>query len=436
MQAGAILQACLDLLHELKEEKKPADELINQYLRKRRYIGSSDRHQITDLFYLIIRTWGHLTWWVHHHKNENSSPKERLYLIACLMLNKKWPLKKVLSLFNDQKFCPPSLTQQEINFAQHLEGQSLDHPKQDQPTQFETPIWIFKHFKKLYPTSYKKELQSLSQEAPFDLRVNILKTSREKLFDMLTKQGLSIQYCPLSPWGLRTNKKFPLAQMDIFKQGLVEVQDEGSQLIAWLVDAQTNMKVLDFCAGAGGKTLALAATMHNKGQVIATDISTKRINRAPQRLRRAGIHNVQCKALKQNDPWIKRHHNFFDRVLIDVPCSGSGTWRRNPEAKWRLTEETLQNLQKLQQQILEKAHMLVKTGGRLIYSTCSLFKDENETILNDFLTHHKNFSVIPIPKIWAKLTKNPCPTHEDFLQLTPAQHHTDGFFIGILEKNC
>jgi 16S rRNA (cytosine967-C5)-methyltransferase len=223
--------------------------------------------------------------------------------------------------------------------------------------------------------------------------------------------------------------------MQVFKDGLIEVQDEGSQLVALLADARPGQRVADFCAGAGGKTLAMAAQMHNKGKIVACDVLEGRIDRAAVRFNRAGVHNVERRALSsERDQWVKRHAGTFDRVLIDAPCSGTGTWRRNPDAKWKLSPQDLEELEQVQRNILDSAWRLVKPGGRLIYATCSLLAEENEAQVEAFLAAHADFKRVPVGEVWQTAIGGDCPATSDMLSLTPAQHGTDGFFAAVLER--
>jgi 16S rRNA (cytosine967-C5)-methyltransferase len=213
------------------------------------------------------------------------------------------------------------------------------------------------------------------------------------------------------------------------------VQDEGSQVAALLADARPGMNVVDFCAGAGGKSLALAAAMRNKGKIVASDVLPGRVRRAGERLRRAGAHNVQTRELSsERDPWVKRHARSFDRVFIDAPCSGSGTWRRNPDAKWRFTPEQLATLADLQRRILASASRLVQPGGRLIYVTCSLLAAENVDQVRWFLEQEPSFAVLPIERVWAEAIGGTAPMSGDHLFLTPHRHGTDAFFVCVLER--
>jgi len=227
----------------------------------------------------------------------------------------------------------------------------------------------------------------------------------------------------------------PLGGLTAFKDGLVEVQDEGSQIAALLADARPGMRVVDFCAGAGGKTLALAAGMENRGKLVACDVSARRLERAVRRLRRAGVGNVACRVLAgERDKWVKRHRGGFDRVLVDAPCLGTGTWRRNPDGKWRATQNDLAELIVRQQEILRSAARLLRPGGRLVYATCSLLHEEDEAQAEAFLAAESEFSVVSVARAWRETIGGAAPGGERYLRLTPARHGTDGFFVAIFER--
>jgi 16S rRNA (cytosine967-C5)-methyltransferase len=278
-------------------------------------------------------------------------------------------------------------------------------------------------------------MAALMGGAATDLRANTLKANRDEAIAALAREGVEGRATPLSPLGIRVDGRPPLAGLHCFKAGMIEVQDEGSQLVALLTDARPGQRVVDFCAGAGGKTLALAAAMKNKGKLVAADVLEGRIARAATRLTRAGVHNVERRGLaSERDPWVKRHLAKFDRVLIDAPCSGSGTWRRNPDAKWRLKPEDIGELAALQRRILDSAARLVKPGGRLVYATCSLLGRENQDQIEWFLAEHANFSVLPIAEVWRQILAGDAPSPGPFLRLSPARHGTDGFFLAVLEK--
>ena len=291
------------------------------------------------------------------------------------------------------------------------------------------------NFERVFGEELEREMAALNAGAPIDLRVNLLKADREAARRALAVEGIAAEPTPWSSIGLRLMERVPLGGLAAVKDGLVEVQDEGSQIAALLVDARPGMRVVDFCAGAGGKTLALAAQMANHGKLIACDVSARRLEKGARRLRRAGVDNVERRVLtSERDKWVKRQAGGFDRVLVDAPCLGTGTWRRNPGYKWRVTPEELAGLIVRQQQILNSAARLVRPGGRLVYATCSVLHEENEAQADAFLAASPEFSVVPAAKVWHEAIGGVAPGGERFLRLTPARHGTDGFFVAIFER--
>jgi 16S rRNA (cytosine967-C5)-methyltransferase len=442
MTPAARAQAALDLLDVLipadDTPVPPADRAVADYLRGRRYIGSKDRRAIGELVYGVLRAQARLGWWLARVGAEGEgAPTPRLRLIAFLMLHGGLPLAQVRQMFDGQAYAPEPLTPEEVAAAKPLGGQRLDHPEQTLDVRCEVPAWLLPQLRAALGADLERELSALAGEAPVDLRVNALKTDRDRAQAALADEGIPSAVGRLSPWALRIDGRRPVAATRAFRDGLVEVQDEGSQLIAWLVGARPGERVVDFCAGAGGKTLALAAMMGNKGQVFAFDTLKGRLDRAGTRLKRAGAYNVTRKTLSsESDPWVKRHKGGFDRVLVDAPCSGSGAWRRNPDAKWRLTPEGLDELAELQGRLLASAARLVKPGGRLVYATCSLLPPENHAQVQRFLSRREDFKLVPLAEAWAEMLPGRPPVSTDTLLLRPAAQGTDGFFVAVLERQA
>jgi 16S rRNA (cytosine967-C5)-methyltransferase len=320
--------------------------------------------------------------------------------------------------------------------VQHQIGQDLDSPDMPDAVRAECPAWLWPHMEARFGDEVGTAVAALGLEAPFDLRVNPLAgLSREAVIAALAEEQVPAVPTSLSPFGLRLDRRRPVDSMAPFKSGALEVQDEGSQLAALVAGAGPGMLVIDYCAGAGGKALALAAGMQNKGRLILFDVSKGRLDRAAVRLRRAGIHNAERKVLAEGDKSVKRLAGKADRVLVDAPCSGTGTWRRNPDAKWRYGAEDLVELTKTQRTILERAASLVKPGGRVIYVTCSVLRAENEDVVEGFLAESDKFSVLPMAGVWAQAVGDtPCPTSGPYLTLSPHRQGTDGFFVAVLER--
>ncbi|MBL8691239.1 MAG: RsmB/NOP family class I SAM-dependent RNA methyltransferase, partial [Rhodospirillaceae bacterium] len=340
-------------------------------------------------------------------------------------------LDAVDQLFAAGPHATGKLSHREEELAGKLVGRTLDAP--DAPP--EAPYWLAEKLRALYGERFNEEMSALNRTAPFDLRTNLLKAKdRDEALAALKAEGIEAEPTHLSPLGLRLPARKPIEHWTAFRQGQVEVQDEGSQIVALLVDAKPGMKVVDYCAGAGGKTLALAAAMNNQGRLVACDTSEGRLERSRVRLKRAGVHNVETHLLAPGDKWAKRQSGGFDRVLVDAPCSGSGTWRRNPDARWRYGPDDIEGLVSEQKQILDRAAKLVKTGGRLIYATCALLKEENEDQVASVLETHPGFRQIPVGEIWPGTVGGSAPTSEPSLRLSPAAHGTDGFFVAVMEK--
>jgi 16S rRNA (cytosine967-C5)-methyltransferase len=438
MTPGARLQAAIELLAGIHGGSAPADRAAASFFRNRRYIGGQDRRAVLDRTYAVLRRRAALDWWIARAAAEGAPPAdpERARMIAALALLEGWSADRVAGAFDGGQYRPARLTEAERGLARALEGHSIEHPAQPAPVRLEFPGWMEPAFRDAFGGAMEHELAALMVEAPLDLRVNALKGGRDAAQAALAAEGVQSEPTPLSPLGLRVAGRPPLATLQSFKDGLVEVQDEGSQLVALLADARPGQRVVDFCAGAGGKTLAMAASMANKGHLVAADVLQGRVDRAAVRLRRAGVHNVERRGLSsERDPWVKRHARRFDRVLVDAPCSGCGTWRRNPDQKWRLTADGLAELVALQARILESAARLVKPGGRLIYATCSLLAAENEAQVARFLAAAPDFAPLAVAGIWAAAIGGAWPGGAgDWLRLTPARHGCDGFFVAVLGR--
>jgi 16S rRNA (cytosine967-C5)-methyltransferase len=279
--------------------------------------------------------------------------------------------------------------------------------------------------------------RSMFDQASLDLRVNTIKGNRDDVLKKMqaenTNNENTITVTPYSPVGIRMPNRISIGRHVLFTEGKIEVQDEGSQLLSYLVAPKRGQMVADFCAGAGGKSLAIGALMKNTGRIYAFDVSEKRLHNLGQRLKRSGLSNLHAQVISsENDPKLKRLNGKFDRVLVDAPCSGLGTLRRNPDLKWRQTEQDVQELNAKQTSILARAAKLTKAGGRLIYATCSLLKDENEAVAEAFLQAHPDFKLIPANEILAQ--QNIELDTGDYLKLLPHLHGTDGFFAAVFEK--
>jgi 16S rRNA (cytosine967-C5)-methyltransferase len=429
---GAQVAAAIDILTEIDAGDRPADDVAADYFRRRRYIGAKDRAQISGHTYTVLRHRASLDWWIARC-GVAIGPGSRM--LGYLALIERWQREKIMASFDGGRFRPSLLCPAEERLVRRLAAHSLYHPEMPRAAANEIPEWLEPHLQSVFGKGLEREMGALNAPAPTDLRVNLLKTDRDTARRALADEGVAVEPTPLSPIGLRLHGRVPLGNLGAFKEGLVEVQDESSQIAALLADARPGMRVVDFCAGAGGKALALAAGMANRGKLIACEVSSWRLERSARRLRRAGVDNVERRALSgERDKWVKKHAGSFDRVLVDAPCLGTGTWRRNPDAKWRMRPEDLAELVERQQQILRSAARLVRPGGRLIYATCSLLREEDEMQAEAFLAAEPGFSVYPAAGAWEETIGGASPAGDDYLRLTPARHGTDGFFVAIFER--
>ena len=432
MTPAARLASAIELLADIAADPRPADAVANEFFRARRFIGSSDRRAVAERVWSVLRASRRLGWWLDRLGLPSTGlAAPRLRLAAALVLEGMAP-EVVGKLFSGGKFAPAPLDGAERAALAGLAGHTLDHPAMGPAVRFELPDWLLPHLAARFGPALPAEAAALLAPAPLDLRANLLKGPRAAARAALAAEGIEATATRFSPWGLRVAGRRPVTAGAAFRAGLVEIQDEGSQLIALLADAKPGLRVADLCAGAGGKTLALAMTMENRGQLVACDVSAARLDGAIRRLRRAGVHNVERHLLAPGDKWAKRRAGGFDRVLVDAPCTGTGTWRRNPDARARLTETDLAELTAKQALILDQAAPLVRSGGKLIYATCSLLAEENEAQVSAFLVRHPDYALLPLARAWP-LASAP-PVAGDVLALTPARHGTDGFFAAVLER--
>jgi 16S rRNA (cytosine967-C5)-methyltransferase len=443
MTPGARVAATIELLDEIvSRSERPADLVANAFFRARRFIGSGDRRAVSERVWGILRRYGQLAWWLDRTRHPGRDA--RAIVAAELMLVDGMTLEQAAALFDGGRYRPNPLDEAEIRALRQMEGHSLPHPEQPDWVRLNVQEWVAPHLKEAYGEAWGREIAALENPPPVDLRVNRLKASVEEARAALQREGIETEPMRYAPSGLRLKRRLSVVAGDAFQNGLVEVQDEGSQIVAALVDGRPGMQVADYCAGAGGKTLAIAAGMNNKGRVVAMDVYESRLDRSAQRLRRAGAHNVERRALmsKEGSPdnakWLKRQKGAFDRVLVDAPCTGTGTWRRNPDGRWTLRPQDLEELVPKQAAILDAASKLVKPGGGLVYATCSVLPAENERQIEAFLATHPDFELVPVVQLWPETigTEPPAQKAETpFLRLSPLQHGTDGFFAAAMVKS-
>ncbi len=438
MTPGARIEAAIDLIGRIDAEPVPAERVITPYMRARRYIGSKDRRAIGDLVYAMLRARARIDWWLDRAGQGDGVARPRRAVIAALGLVESMTADEIGALFDGGAYHPALLTSEDRALAGAVAGQPLDHAEQPPSVRGECPAWLMEEFTQAFGGGLDAELAALTRGAPLDLRVNTLKGGRDGAIAALAQEGIKAEPTPISPLGLRLDGPLAVYGGAAYEGGLIEIQDEGSQVVALLTDARPGMAVADLCAGAGGKTLALAACMENRGTLIALDIDQRRLDRAAKRLKRAGAGIVRRHLLRGSDPWLAKRAGTFGRVLVDAPCSGSGAWRRQPDQRWRLTRSTLAGYVAAQDEILAAAAPLVAGGGRLVYATCSLLPAENARRVEAFLAARPDFTLLPAERVWAEAlggaSPAPLPFDGPYLLLSTARHGTDGFFAAVLER--
>lgn len=394
----------------------PADGVLSRYFRENRTLGHQDRGWVAETVYAVLR---HLRL-VRRWAGEGATPKE--LLVAWLAKGEGLGVRQFEA----------ALSVTERNWVASLKGRPA--PELSLAERCDFPDWLAE---RLLPGLGETELLSLAralnQPASLDLRVNPMKIERDAALARLRKEGLEAEPGALSPLAIRLASKPALNRHPLFLEGAIEVQDEGSQLLAYLVAPKRGELVVDFCAGAGGKTLVLGAMMRSTGRLYAFDVSDKRLAQLKPRAARAGLSNVHPVAIdSENDSRVKRLAGKADRVLVDAPCSGLGTLRRNPDLKWRQSPESVAELTVKQAAILASAARMVKPGGRLVYATCSLLEEENEAIVAAFLASHPGFAKLSCQDVLDRQGIT-LACGED-LHLTPGRHRTDAFYAAVLER--
>lgn len=433
MTPSARIQASIELWGKIWDAGVPMDTMTGDYFRNRRYIGSSDRRAIVERIYAMMRSYARAGW---HLQHAGVADTPRMRVLADLVLRDGVAAPHIRDLYNGSNHAPDPLSQTEEK-ALELCGKTLDSTDMPDYVRAECPIQAFGKLRALFGAEFDIEMAAMQDSATLDLRVNTLKTDRDGANKSLSKDGVPANATPFSPVGLRLEGKAHLSKTKAFTAGLVEIQDEGSQLIALLCGAKPGQQVLDACAGGGGKTLALAAGMENKGRIVATDIHAHRLAKGKPRFVRAGIHNIEVRPLDDDKhrKWLRRQKETFDVVLVDAPCSSSGTWRRNPDLRWRQFGPTLEEILVMQSEILTRFAKAVKKGGKLVYATCSLFTEENEQQVAAFLQNHPDFEILPLTQAWAEAgLQADVPNAGDFMRLSPKQSQTDGFFAAVLKR--
>jgi 16S rRNA (cytosine967-C5)-methyltransferase len=420
---GLDLGPAIEALELLLALDKPADAQLSAFFRNYPNFGPRERSFIAESVYGVLRRLRSL-------QVLAAPATPRRLLLAWLARHGGRNMREFETLVDTAM-----LDKSDLDWLRGLKGEKLE--AQTEAVQLDLPDWLHERMAAQFGAHLPTLMNSLNSAAPLDLRVNPLKADRDEVLARFNQEGIVATATPLSPLGMRLQGKPALQKHPLFLDGSVEVQDEGSQLLGLMLAPKRGEMVCDFCAGAGGKTLLLGALMRGSGRLYAFDTSEKRLGRMKPRLVRSGLQNVQALLIAhERDPKVKRLVGKFDRVLVDAPCSGLGTLRRNPDLKWRQMPESIIELNQKQHDILEAAARLVKAGGRLVYATCSLLVEENENMVDVFLQAHPEFRLLPAGEVLAAqhIPLETTPEMGNYLRLDTAIHGTDGFFAAVMEK--
>jgi 16S rRNA (cytosine967-C5)-methyltransferase len=430
---SARLSAAIEVLADIEARRRPAPDALKDWGLAHRFAGSKDRAAIASLVYDALRRRASAA-----HVMGEAGP--RAVLLGALALGRGMDVEAIAGLCTGDRFSPEPLTAEERRRLA-----ALDLSGAPPAVAGDFPDWLAEDLAAAFGDRLVPEMAALAERAPIDIRVNTLKTERMRLLPELAHLGPELT--PHAPTGLRfghgEDGRGPTLQVTPeFLKGLFEIQDEGSQLVAALTGAGPDMQVVDLCAGGGGKTLELAALMDNSGQIYATDADARRLAPIHDRLARAGVRNVQVRTPKgRGDEPLTDLAGKIDLVVVDAPCTGIGTWRRNPDTKWRVRPGALDERMKEQDLVLARAEKLVRRGGRIAYITCSVIPRENDERIAAFLTAHRDFTAVDPRKVLA-LAPDTLSEREDLvspsgfgLQLSPFRTGTDGFYCAVLERS-
>jgi 16S rRNA (cytosine967-C5)-methyltransferase len=420
MHPKALLEACADLVGQVLKFDHPADAVVSRYFRENRHLGPRERATLAETAYAVVRR----KLLYEHLARSGGGPRERRLAI--------------LGFAGPRDFLASALSEPEKAWLQACDAVPAGDLQERH--RHNLPEWLVPPLQEQLGEEFWPLVDSLNAPAPLDLRVNALTDKREDVRHELQLAGIEALPTPYSPWGLRIGGRPALTGLDAFARGAIEVQDEGSQLLALLTDARRGQMVVDFCAGAGGKTLALGAAMRNTGRLYAFDVSAHRLDKLKPRLARSKLSNVHPAAIAhERDERIKRLAGKVDRVIVDAPCSGLGTLRRNPDLKFRQSPQGIAELCAKQAAILESAARLLKPGGRIVYATCSVLRAENEAIAQGFGQAHPQLRPLPVQGLLEQAkVQDPASLCSGegglYLRLWPHRHGTDGFFAAAWEK--
>lgn len=432
MHPKALLDACTELTRLLLRFDHPADSVVSKYFRDQRKqmaLGPRERGVLAETGYNVLRQ---KLRFEHLAKSGSGVRERRLAILGwAAYLDTQAKLQQPQATHGDRGFMKAAMSEMEFKWLADCDAATDEAFLA--PHRHNLPPWLAEALEAQLGDDFWPLVDSLQHTAGLDVRVNSLQAKRADVQAELEKNGIAVMPTPFSPWGLRMNAKPNLSKLTLFEKGVIEVQDEGSQLLALMLDAKRGEMVADFCAGAGGKTLALGAAMRNTGRLYAFDTSAHRLEAMKPRLARSGLSNIHPVAIAhERDDRIKRLRGKMDRVLVDAPCTGLGTLRRNPDLKWRQTPEAVAELTVKQAAILASAARLLKPGGRLVYATCSLLPAENEEIAQAFSAAHPNFKPLLVKDLLTDFEvsqpEDLCTLDGLYLRLWPHRHGTDGFF--------
>ncbi len=425
MTPAARIAASIDILSEIARGNAPADAVLVDWFRGHRFAGSGDRRAIRDGVYRDLRRGALLRWSVAEAGGDADSPRART--LADLALERPGDID---SLFSGAGYGPPALTGEERSVVSAVSD--LDPASAPAWCAGNCPEALYPLFTAQWGAEAATELAALNTTAPVDLRVNRLRATREAARARLLADGYESDPTPHSPEGLRGSQRGNFGQLGAYREGLIEPQDESSQLVARLVDARPEQRIVDYCAGAGGKVLALAAAADNGAELVACDVSAARLARMAPRAERLGVENLRPRPVPADGP-PGELHAWADRVLVDAPCSGTGTWRRSPDLRWRTTAATIEAYAHTQDELLDRAAIAVKPGGRLIYAACSVLDREGRDRVTAFLDRNSDYRRLAVARILGDETAAALGCNDE-LVLTPARHGTDGMYAAILER--
>jgi 16S rRNA (cytosine967-C5)-methyltransferase len=440
MQLSSLLGHTQELLGIILNSKKPADALIDTFFRSHKYLGSHDRKFIAETTYGTVR---HLRKCelmltsAMEELNESLVEEDKILFLIVSFLSLQGRMEGIVPEAISSKLRSRQLAEKTDSILTVL-SKPITVYHEPALTRISVehsfPDWMVQKFIEQYGEHETEKIcSSLNEPAPITLRVNTLRTTVEMCQAKLSEQGVETTKTLLSPFGLNLSKRINVFSFPAFRDGWFEVQDEGSQLLPFLIDPKPNAKLLDLCAGAGGKTLEFAALMKNRGEIYAADINSFRLEELRKRTKRAGAQNVRVQEIQSIEDLTEQYSDFFDIVFVDAPCSGLGTIRRNPGMKWMVTEQTVNEVSEKQKSILHSSVPLVKPGGRIVYATCTLLRQENEDVVEEFMKIHPEFQLIEPVELSPKWNNGLVPPGS-FFKLFPHIHGTDGFFCAVFEK--